>query len=159
MHLSLDKHHFDAAIEEECAKDIKDPIQPGNEGNAQSNHHAAHDKGSEDAPIQDAMLILRGNAEISEERDNQENVIHRERKLDKIAGEKLQGFLVSAQRSEAERKEHRQGKPNRSPDERPAEFYDMGLPMENTEIECEKDKNAGDESNPMPSGDFNQGKH
>ena len=64
MHFGLDEEHPEAAVEEEGAEDVEDPIHQGDEGDAQADHQAAHDQRAQNAPVEDAMLVFprgRGN--------------------------------------------------------------------------------------------------
>ncbi len=66
---------------------------------------------------------------------------------------------MSAQRIERKGEYHRKREPDSGPDESLSKFYDMSMAMEKTEIGRQENQDAGDKTNPMPAGDFNQGHH
>ena len=113
VNLGFDEEHLDAAVEEEGAEEIEDPIHQGDERNANADHQAAHDQRAENAPVQDAMLVFAGDAEIGKDEGDDKDVVHREGQLDQIAGDELEGLLLSAQGFQGQGKEHRQGEPDR----------------------------------------------
>src|ERR1051326_2785815 len=96
IHFGLDKHHFDAAENQQCAEDVQNPVQPGDQRNAYADHETAHDQRAENTPKQHPMLIDRKSPEVGEDKGDDENVIHRKRESDEIAGDKLQAFFLAA---------------------------------------------------------------
>src|ERR1017187_3612703 len=159
MHFRLDEEHPEATVKQEGAEEVEDPIHHGDQCNAEADHQAAHDQRAENAPVKDAMLVLPGDAEIGEDEGNDKHIVHRERQLDQITGDKLEGLLLAAQGFEDQGEEHREGKPDEAPNERFLELDGVGVAMENAQIERQEDQDAGNETNPVPGGDFNQGKH
>ena len=104
------------------------------------------------------MLMFRGNAEIGEDQGDDEDVVHRERKLDEIAGEEFERFLGAARWPKPEAKT--MASANQSgPDQRFLETDDVGLAVENPQVERQENNDASDETNPVPGGDCNQRKH
>ena len=157
MNLGFDEEHLDAAVEEEGAEEVEDPIHQGDERDADADHQAAHDQRAENAPVQDAMLVFAGNAEIGKDEGDDKDVVHREGQLDQIAGDELEGLLLSTQGLQGQGKEHRQGEPDRRPGERFLEVDDVGAAVEDAQVERQEDQHAGDETNPVPAGDFHHG--
>src|SRR4051812_10362876 len=81
FNFGFNKHHFDAAENQQSPKYVENPIQPRNQGNTNADHETAHNQSTENAPEQHSMLVLRGNSEKSEDERDHENVIHRKRQL------------------------------------------------------------------------------
>ena len=157
--LGLHEEHPQPAVEEEGAEDVEHPVHHVDERNADADHQAAHEQRPQDAPEEDAVLELLGNAEIGEDEGDDEDVVHREGQLDGVASDELEGLLVSAQRLEAQGKEHRQAEPDERAQERLPELDDVGAAMEDAQVQSQKHQHARDESDPVPPGDFNHGEH
>src|SRR5215472_10627047 len=98
-------------------------------------------------------------AEVSEYNGDDENVVHRERKLDEIAGEEFQGFLLAPQWPERKGEDDGQRKPDGGPEQGFLEADHVGAAMEQAEIERKEDHHARNETDPMPDGDLDQRKH
>ena len=125
------------------------------DGRASSNQRPAHDERAEDAPEQHTMLKLQGHAKISEDERDDEDVVHRERQLDDVAGDELDGVLpppAADKRGSDEQSEHkRQRDPKRRPSDGFLEFDDMRALVEDAKVEREKDQNAREKPDVMPS--------
>ena len=105
------------------------------------------------------MLVLAWDLEIGEDESYDKDVVHRERQLDEITGQKLQGLFFSTEGSKGQCEEHRQGKPGGRPSQRLPEFDHMGFAMKQAEVEGQKDQYAADETTPVPVRDVHQAKH
>ena len=159
VHFRFDKEHLDATVEEECAEHVENPFHDGDERHADPDHQAAHDQGAENAPVEHAMLVFARNTEVGEDQSDDKNVVHRERQLDEVAGDELEGFRFTPHESQGQRKKHGQGKPDGGPGQGFLELDRVGVAMKQAKIQCEKDQHAADEADPVPGGDLDQGEH
>ena len=66
-----------------------DQLGPGED------HYHAHEKRTHDAPEQNSMLILLGDLEVTEDQEEDKEVINGERKLDQVACEEQLCFIDS----------------------------------------------------------------
>lgn len=57
-------------------------------------HAGTHDDGTQHPVEQNPALQLDGNGKVAKQHQPDEDVIHRQRLLDEVAGEELHGFLV-----------------------------------------------------------------
>ena len=96
LRLLFDEKHPPRADQQKCAEKIEDKIESLHQRDTQDNHHPAHHQRTDDSPDQSAMLGQRGNAEVGEDQNENENVINAERILDHVAGQKLERFVRAA---------------------------------------------------------------
>src|SRR5205823_4989338 len=89
-------HHQkpNSADDQKTPKDVKQPVKTGDQANAGTDKDAAHDQRAQHAPEQDAMLMLFGDREKIEDHQEDKKVIDAERKLQNVAGDKLQRRLM-----------------------------------------------------------------
>ena len=77
--LTFGEHeHLDAGEDEECAKDVENPGELGNQPDAGQDHAGAHDDRAEDAVEKHSPLQFRRDREIAEDHDENEHVIDRQ---------------------------------------------------------------------------------
>lgn len=99
MHaLVVHHHHLEAGEDEETAEDVEHPVEAMDEHYAGADHRPAHHHRAENAPEEHAVLVFVRDAEIGEDQRDDEHVVHRERHLDEIAGDKLEGVLAATGR-------------------------------------------------------------
>jgi hypothetical protein len=115
-----------------------------------------HQDGTEDAPEEHAVLVLRVDAEILEDDDEDEDVVHAQAHLDDVAGEELERRLAGRRVRHLERDEevegHRQAEPDGAPREGLLQRHDVGLAVEDAEIQREHQRDKGEETGPGPPG-------
>jgi len=155
----LDKKHFEAGKQDEGSQHVEHPMQPGNQRHAGSDHKPTHDQSPNNAPKQHAMLILARDLKIGEEHGNHKDIIHRERQLDEITGQKFQGFLFAAEGFQRQGEEHGQAKPSGGPKQRLPEFDHMRPAMKQPQVEGQKNQYAADKTRPVPSSNVYQADH
>src|SRR5467141_2911433 len=99
------------------------------------------------------MLVLFGQAEISDDQSNYEYVVHRERQLDDVSGDEFVGLLALPVRKDRggnqEAEGHGSDKPNGCPEQGLAKSNDVGFAVKNTEIKSEESQNRHHENNPV----------
>ena len=105
------KKHFDAGKNQECAENVKHPIESLDQFHAQDNHHAAHEKRAQNTPKQQPMLEFRRHAKPREDERDDEDVVERQRKFDKIAGGELNRLFMTAIMCHGPGKKHGQREP------------------------------------------------
>ncbi len=157
------EEHFDASHDEEHAEQDDDPVVL-DQNRTHGDEDAAEDQRTQNAVEEDPVLVFARDIEVGEDHHEHEDVIHRQRLLDDVAGEKLQraplGRLrrvesrnrheplailqtVGCELLEEETKHHSHGHPNDTPSERFAESHLMRGLVKNPEVERqhEQDKN------------------
>ena len=55
-----------AAVHQECAEDVYDPVKPLNQAHTCGNENRTHDQRSQDSPEQDLMLVSGRHLEVTE---------------------------------------------------------------------------------------------
>src|ERR1700741_1777730 len=71
----LSKKHSNGGHQQENSKDVKNEMKPRHQSHAEQNHDAAHHEGAENSPNKSAMLRHRRHPEISEDDDENEDII------------------------------------------------------------------------------------
>jgi len=64
----------------------------------------AHEQRAKNAPEQNPVLVSGRHAQVGEDEGDDKHVVHRQRKLNEVTGEKLHGGFASAERHESARK-------------------------------------------------------
>jgi hypothetical protein len=88
--------HLDPSHDQECAKQIQNPLVLRDQSRAQTDHDGAHDDCAQNAPKQDAMLIGARHVKIGKNRRDNKDIVHGERLLNHIARVKLKTRLRAA---------------------------------------------------------------
>ena len=88
--------HLEPGEHQEGAKQEQDPLEGHDQCRAHANQDGPEHDDAEDAPEQHPVLVEAGNAEEGEDRGDDEDVVHRQRLLDQVAGEELEAGLGTA---------------------------------------------------------------
>ena len=91
--VALRAPHPDAREQEQQAEAVDQEVERVEQRRAGGDEDRAEHDGAHDAPEQDAVLVLLGHGEVPEQHREQEDVVHRERLLDEVAGEVLAAGL------------------------------------------------------------------
>ena len=176
----LQEEHLDPGEDQEGAEDVDDPGEALDQLGADRDHGAAHQQGAHDAPEEDAVLVDRRHREEAEEHRDHEDVVDGQRLLDEVAGEVLDGgagavvvdgahpldrlgrerhhvggepepepVVLVAGVDEAGEGEA-EGDPEGGPAERLPDRDDVGLAVEDAEVEGEEGEHEGDEAGVHP---------
>ena len=149
--------HLHAREDEERAEHQHDHVVL-HERRTDGDERRAEDEGADDAVEQHPVLVERRDAEVGEHQDEHEDVVDGERLLDDVAGEELEPELAAGVRAERGRgveveavvERERQRHPHHRPAQRLAERDDVGLPMEDAEIDGEQHEDEACEARVEP---------
>ncbi len=89
------QHRLEAGIDQEGAQHDHCPIESLDQGVTGKNEDAAQHKRAQNAPKEDSHLKLGWNAEIAENDNKHEDVVHAQRIFDEVTSQKFDGFLVT----------------------------------------------------------------
>ena len=84
-------------VEQERPEDVEDPVEALDEGHPGEDEDGPQHQGAEDAPEQDAELVLAGHGEEGEDHRPDEDVVDRQALLDQVAREVLARGLAPCQ--------------------------------------------------------------
>ena len=149
--------HAGAGQHQERAEEQHDGFEPQQRRADGDERRAEHER-AEDAVEQDAVLVGGRDREVAEHQDEHEDVVHRERLLDDVAGKKFQRHLTpgagaeAAAGVEAEAETHRQADPDphHRPRDRFAKRHLVRPAMEDAEVHGEKGQYQGGEPGVEP---------
>ena len=85
--------HLQAGEDQEGAEEEKDPREGHDERGAETDENGAEQDDAENAPEQHPVLIETGNLQVGEDGGDDEDVVHRQRLLDQVAGVELEPRL------------------------------------------------------------------
>jgi len=102
------------------------------------------------APEQDPVLILGRNPEKRKNQHEHEDVVHRERFLDDVAGEELEALLLALPVPKGGREHQRKRDPHARPDGGFPDADFVGFAVEHAQIQGQHCQNEGDERCPNP---------
>src|SRR5262245_1095950 len=145
--LLLDQH-LDAGVDEERAEDVPDPGEAREEGHAERDHRSPADDRPEDSPEQDPVLELAGHGEEAEDQNEDEDVVDRKRLFDDVTGDELDRLRRSRDLPDPRREEHRERDPDDRPAERLAKRRDVGLAVEDAQVDREDREDEDVEADP-----------
>ena len=71
------------------SKNIENPCKTFDQSDPAEDENRTHENGAHDSPKEDLVLVTAGNLEIREEQQEHEEVVHTQRQLHKVTGQKL----------------------------------------------------------------------
>src|SRR5262249_51433252 len=126
---------LDAAVYEQRAKNIDDPVKLPDQANTQQNKHRPHHQRAQNPPEQNLVLMFTRDFEEAEDQQEHEQVIDAQRQLDHIAGYELQRGRASMPEEHDEREDRRHGNPHHAPDRSLAKLYRVRLAVKHTQVQ------------------------
>ena len=84
---------MDSGVHQKCAEEENGPVESCQDCSARQDEDQAQHQRAEDAPEQDAMLIVRRYREVSEDHHKNEDIVNAQRLLDQVTSQKLQASL------------------------------------------------------------------
>jgi hypothetical protein len=142
--------HAQARVDEEGAEDVDDPVEAVNQRGTEPDHDDAHDERAEHAPEEDAVLILGRDLEVTEDEQEDEEVINRERQLDDVTRQEFDARHTAQSPEDAARKQQRQRDPDGAPSCRLAIGNRVRLAVEDAQVERQHDDDENSEPGPSP---------
>ena len=148
---------LDAAVDENAAEDVDDPMEAVQQRDAGRDKYRAHDERTHHAPEKHFVLQLAGHAEGTKDQQEYEKVVDAERQLDEISGNKLQRKLWIGRNAATDHgvpeevdqdgETGSQADPHRRPSDGLAEFDNVFLAMEDAQVERQQrqDKHVEDD--------------
>ena len=152
VHGMVGAEQLESRVQQESSEEIEDPIEPCDQRGARADHHAAQDERAQYSPEQQAMLITGIDAKILEDQQKNENVVQAEGFFDDVAGEKLEAGPAAMRNENPRAKTERKRDPCRALDRRFAHRDDVRAPVKQSQIEHQKERDAGVEGDPERPG-------
>ena len=176
----LQEEHLDPGEDQEGPEDVDDPGEALDELGAHRDHGAAHQQGAHDAPEEDAVLVERRDREEAEEHRDHEDVVDGQGLLDEVAGDVLDGGagavvvdgahpldrlgserhhvggqpepepVVLVARVDEAGEGEAEGDPEGGPAEGLLDRDDVGLAVEDAQVEGQEGEHEGDETDVHP---------
>src|SRR5215467_6891100 len=95
MRWPFSNEHLYRGDQQENTEEIKNEMKAVHQSDAAQDHGATHDQRPDYSPYQYAMLCARWHSEVRKYEHENKNVIHAQRILDQVAGEKIQPMMWS----------------------------------------------------------------
>ena len=108
-----------------------------------------HDR-PQNAPEQHPVLVLHGHLEEAEDDGEDEDVVHRQRPFDHVAGQEGHARLAAEPPPDQAVEGGGQAAPEDGPAGRFAQRWRAVVPMEHQQVQPEQDGHQDSESDPMP---------
>lgn len=89
------EEHLDPGEYQEGGEDVEHPAVLTDQGRARANHDGPEHDHAEDAPEQHPVLKRARNGEVAEDHGDDEDIVHRQRLLDREAGQVLDAGLAA----------------------------------------------------------------
>jgi hypothetical protein len=145
---TVEAEHPDAGDDQDGAKDIDDPVEPGEEQRAQADHDRAHDDGAQDAPPEHLGLGHGRDTEVLKDQDEDEEVVDRKRQLDEVAGEVLQRMLGALAPPEKAAEQHCEPDQPRAPRRCLPDAENVAAPVEHEQVDDQEADDHEREAHP-----------
>ena len=71
------ERHLDTGEDQEATEDVEDPRELMDQEGSNADHEAAHEQRTDDAPEQYLVMVLRRDFEVSQDEDDDEDVVDR----------------------------------------------------------------------------------
>lgn len=150
--LLLHNEHLDARKDQEARKDVEHPVEAGDEGRADTYHDRAEHDHAKDAPEEHPVLIEPRDGEIGKDHGDDEDVVHRERLLDREAGHVGETRLLP----QCPPYPAAEGDPERDVERGKTKAFSdadlVGVAMQDAEVEHEERQHQPKEAEPHPGG-------
>ena len=152
--IAAPKRELDARVDEEAAEQPHHPLVALDQLGSEEHEREPHDHGAEDAPEEHAVLVLQRHAEVGEYHREHEDVVHRQRPLDEVAGEKLDRRLAAEPPPDETVEGERQGRPEDGPKGALAERRLVRLLVKDGEVEHQHHRHEDREGDPVIDRDL-----
>ena len=145
---------LDARVDEEAPKQPHHPLVTLDQLGPEEHEREPHDHGAEDAPEEHAILILQRHAEVGEHHREHEDVVHRQRPLDEVAGQKLDRRLAAEPPPDEAVEGEGQGRPENRPKGALAERRLVRLLVKDGQVEHQHHGHEDREGDPVIDRDL-----
>ena len=145
---------LDARVDEKATEQPHHPLVALDEFGPEEHERQPHDHGAEDAPEKHAVLVLQRHAKVGEDHGEHEDVVHRQRPFDEVAGEELDRRLAPQPPPDEAVEGERQGRPEDRPEGALAEGGLVRLLVEDGEVEHQHYGHEDREGDPVRHLDF-----
>ena len=116
MNFFVGEGKFQAGVDKETAEEPEDPLKSLDQFSAHQHEGQSHQHRAENAPEEHPILVLQGHAEITKHDCKHEDVVHRQRPLNEIASEKLDGSGIAQPPPDQAVERKGEGRPDAGPE-------------------------------------------
>ena len=145
---------LDARVDEETAEQPHHPLVALDQLRPEEHEREPHDHGAEDAPEEHAILVLQRHTEVREDHREHENVVHRQRPLDEVAGQKLDRRLAAEPPPDEAVEGEGQGRPEDRPKGALAERRLVRLLVKDGQVEHQHHRHEDRKGDPVIDRDL-----
>ena len=149
MNIVVRDGEFYARVDQEAAEDPEDPLEVGDQFGPHQHKGQPHQHGAEDAPEEHPILVFQRHAKGAEDDRKHEDVVHRERPFDEIAGEKLDGRVAAEPPPDDAVEAECQQRPEGCPETAFSQRWLVGLSVKNRQVKREHHDHEGGEGQPV----------
>jgi hypothetical protein len=142
--------HPDAGEDQKGTEDVENPVELLDQVRPGANHGAPHRQRAQDPPEQHPVLQAWGDPEVTEEEGENEDIVDRERLLDEIARQELQGGVAPHEGDNPAVEGQRQEHPEHAPGRGLLESDLVRLAVEHQEVEGEHRQHKEVKADPEP---------
>ena len=144
------KQHLHAREDQERAEEVEDPGEFGHQSSAKADHQPAQQDHADDAPEQHPVLIDTRHGKIGEDQGYDEDIVERQRLLDKEAGKEFKARGCPQVPPDPGTENHRDGDVSGRHHETLAHTdFMIGL-VQDTKIEHQKGDDDAHKKQPQP---------
>src|SRR3989304_2926048 len=150
VHCLVLKCHLDSGEYQECAKDVKDPVELPDERHPDEYQQSSHQQGTDDSPEEDLVLVLCRHFEIRENHQEDEEIVDAQRFFDDEAREELESDLGTLEEVDTGIEEEGKEDPECAPKKRFLDLDFMRLLVEHPQVENKHENDKEIENRPEP---------
>src|SRR5580692_10730898 len=139
---------LDSAVDEQRPENVGDPMKSLNQTDAHDNEDAPHHQGTDDSPEQYFVLVLRSDAKVAENQEEDKEIIDAKRKFNHVTGDELHGGRVPIPRINQHSECAGQTNPEQAPGQRLTKFHRMARPLQEAQVDRQHAQHEKIEQNP-----------
>ena len=130
-------------IDQNATENVDDPLEPLQQQRAQPDHDQPHHDRAQDAPLEHLRLRLGRHAEVTEDQDEDEEVVDAEGELDQVPGVVLERMLRALPPPENSAEQQGEDDEPAAPAHRLLDRQDVGPPVEDAQVEDQQAPRPG----------------
>src|SRR5450631_632807 len=125
---------LDAAVHQERAEYVDDPVEFLDQADAGRDKDSAHDERPQDSPEQHLVLVERRHLEETENQEEDKKIVYAQREFDDVSGDELQSGRAAMPEENHDRENSGQCDPGHAPGQSFTKLYGVGPAVEHTQI-------------------------
>src|SRR5207248_6941456 len=137
-----------AAVDQQSAEEIDHKLEPLQDRDSDDDKAEAENQSANDPPKQDLVLMFFRDAEVLEEHEEDEEIVHAHRFFDHVAGYKLESRMSAVPKIDKHSETSGKADPEGAPGEGLFHAHHAGIAVKHAQVEHQHEGNENIEAHP-----------